>query len=111
MLDPRITTEQGLEEMSVGIRNTFHRVHFVYAHGKLADDLGTDIIYLQLFEQRLHDGLIAYTDNWKPVRFHLYKHPRTLELVGIVTYCNSEDKDKEAYDYGRKLVKQKPDKF
>lgn len=109
MLDPRITTEQGLEKKSAGIRNTYHRIPFVYAHGKLADDLGSDIIHLQLFERRLHDGLVAYTDDCKPVRFHLYKHPRTFELVGIVTYCNGEDK--EAYDYGRKLVEQKPDKF
>ena len=109
MLDPRITTEHGLEEKSIGVRNTYHRTPFIYAHGKLADDIGSDIIYLQLFEQRLHDGLVAYTDNWKPVRFHLYKHPRTFELVGIVTYCNGEDMD--AYNYGRKLVEQKPDKF
>ena len=108
MIDARITTEEGLAKKPAGIRPLYKFVSFVYAHGKLQDDLGTDLIYLMLGDQKFCDGLIAYTDEWKPVRFHLYKNPRNFETTGVVTYSCE---DKEAYDYGRQLVKNKPTRF
>ena len=109
MLDARIISEGQYDRLENDhIRSFYKRVPFVYAHGKLEDDFGTDIFYLFLGEYHLNDRLIAYTDEGKPVCFHLYKHPRTFEKVGIVTYsCD----DKEAYQYGRKLVQSKPDRF
>lgn len=108
MLDARIRTENELQQESSAIQKMYKRVPFVYAHGKLKDDLGTDIVYLFLGDNKLCNRLVAYTSNMEPVMFHLYKHPRTFELVGVVTYCCD---DKEAYEYGKKLVEDKPEKF
>lgn len=109
MLDARICSEEQLEKMdSHAIKTMYKRPGYVYAHGKLEADLGTDIIYLFLGDQKLCNGLIAYTQDWKPVCFHLYKHPRTLELTGIVTYsCD----DEESYRYGKRLVDERPERF
>lgn len=108
MLDARVLTEDELQHESSAIQKMYKRVPFVYAHGKLEDDLGANVIYLFLGDNRLCNGLVAYTSKRKPVRFHLYKHPRTLELTGVVTY-SCEDRD--AYEYGKRLVEEKPEKF
>ena len=109
VLDARIATEAELEQMENShVRSMYKRVPFVYAHGKLEDDLGTDIVYLFTGDYHLRNGLIAYTQKGKPVRFHLYKHPRTFELTGVVTYSCE---DKEAYQFGKRLVEEKPERF
>lgn len=109
VLDARIATEAQLQQMvNNSVRKMYKRVPFVYAHGQLEEDLGTDIIYLFEGDYHLRNGLVAYTTNLEPVCFHLYKHPRTLELTGIVTYCR---KDKESYEFGKKLVEARPDRF
>ena len=109
MLDARIYTQSQLEDIkSPAIAKMYKRVPFVYAHGKLEEDLGSDIIYLFLGDNKFCNGLVAYTADRKPVRFHLYKHPRTFELTGIVTYSSE---DKEAYEYGKRLVEEKPERF
>ena len=108
MLDARIATERQLENMPSAIRKMYKRISFVYAHGRLETDFGTDIFYIFKGDSNICNGLIAYTQDNKPVKFYLYKHPRTFELTGIVTYCNE---DKEANEYGRHLVELKPQKF
>lgn len=108
MLDARILTEYELQHESSAIQKMYKRVPFVYAHGKLEDDLGTDVFYMFLGDNRLCNGLRAYRPNGKPVRFHLYKHPRTLELTGIVTYSCE---DRESYEYGKRLVEERPERF
>lgn len=100
----------------------FKRVSWVYAHGKLEEDMQSDIIYLYNFENnvmgmmgKLRNGFVAYynkvnTDGTvtpKPVRFFLYKNPKFGHLQGIVTYCD----DIEAYKYGNMLVEMKPERF
>lgn len=107
MLDAKICTAEQMNEL--GHVGTFYkRVPYVYAHGKLADDLGTDIVYLFKGDNNYCNGLRAYTQQGKPVRFHLYRHPRTFELVGIVTYSCE---DQESYDYGKRLVEERPERF
>lgn len=108
MLDARIATKEQMEHLPSAIMKMYKRPGYVYAHGKLEDDLGTDIIYLFLGDQKLCNGMIDYTQDYKPVCFHLYKHPRTLELTGVVTYSNE---DKEAYQYGKMLVEKRPESF
>ena len=108
MLDARIRTERELEMENPSIRTMYHRVPFVYAHGELENDLGTDIIYLFLGDNHLCNGLIAYTMRGEPVRFHLYRHPETLECTGIVTYAS---RDEESYRYGERLVQERPKRF
>ena len=109
MLDARICSAEQLEKMdSHAVAKMYKRPGYVYAHGKLEKDLGTDIIYLFLGDYKLCNGLIGYTQDYKPVCFHLYKHPRTLELTGIVTYSSE---DIESYRYGKKLVEERPYRF
>lgn len=108
LLDAEILSEEQLNELdNSAIRNMYHRIPFVYAHGKLEEDLGTDIIYLFLGSYHLNNGLIAYTSDFKPVKFHLYRHPRTFELTGIVAYIS----DRESSLYGAKLVIERPERF
>lgn len=118
MLDPKIISQEQYDEMlqhpedgSAHMATRYKRIPFVYAHGKLQDDLGSDLFYLFLpMEWELCDGLRAYVrSSGKPVRFFLYKHPRTFELTGVVVYCDGSDS--EAYAYGRSLVENKPDRF
>ena len=105
MLDARVKTEKELEEENPTIRKMYKRIPFVYAHGELEEDWGTDILYLFLGNNVLCNGLVAYTKNGEPVRFHLYRHPETLQLTGIVTYAS---RDKESYEYGEKIIKERP---
>lgn len=83
------------------------RVPYVYAHGKLEDDLGTDLVNLYEGDYHLNNGLVAYTLDGKPVIFFLYKHPTFGHLTGIVCYTD----DKEACAYGKRLVESKPKIF
>lgn len=109
-MDARICSEYELQGMDRHAREVmYQRVPFVYAHGKLESDMGTDIIYLCKGDYGLRNGLVAYTQDNRAVRFHLYRHPRTFELTGIVTYCDGSDK--EAYEYGKRLVEERPDRF
>lgn len=101
--DARIISDQEFMESPT---RAYERPGFIYAHGKLEDDMHTDLFYLYLGDYHLQDGLVAYYKD-KPVRFFLYRHPDMLRLTGIVAYCD----DKEACLYGQNLVKERPDRF
>ena len=85
------------------------RIPWVYAHGKLEDDLKTDLFDVDLNGESVRDGLKALykdKDGVKEVVFHLYRNDFG-QLTGIATYAD----DEEAYAYGRKLVAEKPHIF
>ena len=81
------------------------RIPWVYAHGKLEDDLKTDLFDVDLNGESVRDGLKALYHG-KVVVFHLYRNMHGL-LTGIATYAD----DKEAFAYGRELVATKPSIF
>ena len=78
---------------------------FVYAHGKLEDDLKTDLFVIDLKGHSLKDGLRARY-NGKNVVLHLYTNDIG-QLTGVATYVDDED----AFNYGRNLVVTKPRLF
>ena len=83
-----------------------YRIPWVYAHGKLEDDLHTgDLFCTDLNGEVVENGMRA-TYNGKLVVFHLYRN-RFGQLTGVATYAD----DEEACAYGRNLVATKPDMF
>ena len=108
MMDAKILTASEVEKIeNSAIRRMYKEVPFVYAHGQLAEDMGTDVVYLLKGDNNLCNGLRAYWHG-EPVRFHLYRHPKFGHLTGVVTYSM---KDSVAYNFGRRLVEIKPATF
>ena len=108
MMDAKILTASEVEKIeNSAIRRMYKPVHFIYAHGQLAEDMGTDVVYLFQGDNRLCNGMRAYW-NGEPVSFHLYRHPKFGHLTGVVTYSM---KDSGSYEFGRRLVEIKPSTF
>lgn len=108
MMDARILTASEVEKIeNSAIRRMYKEVPFVYSHGQLAEDMGTDVVYLFKGDNNLCNGLRAYWHG-EPVRFHLYRHPKFGHLTGVVTYSM---KDSDGYNFGKELVALKPNTF
>lgn len=108
-MDAKILTASEVEAIdNSAIRRMYQQVPFVYAHGQLAEDMGTDKVYMfKGFENRLCNGMRAYW-HCDAVVFHLYRHPNFGHITGVVTYSM---KDSDAYNFGKELVKTKPITF
>ena len=78
---------------------------YIYAHGILEDDLGTDIVSANLNGAELKNGLTG-TYNGKDVIFYIYMSDFG-HTTGVVVYKD----DEEANEYGKKLVEAKPHTF
>lgn len=108
MMDAKILTASEVEKIeNSAIRRMYQRIPYVYAHGQLAEDMGTDVVYLFKGNNNLCNGLRAYWHG-EPVRFHLYRHPKFGHLTGVVTYSM---KDSDGYNFGKELVALKPNTF
>ena len=100
-MDARIIGERELEELresKSGMYNLYKRVPWVYAHGRLEDDMGTDLVYL-LSTMQPRDRFKAYYKD-KCVMFHMYRNRRNYEWCGLVTYAD----DIKAYAFAREVV-------
>lgn len=78
------------------------RVAWVYAHGKLEDDMCHDCFYADNADVKNGDKAVY---KGKEVVFHLY--PLRGRLTGIACYTD----DQEAMTYGQSLVKEQPQLF
>ena len=107
-MDARVLTDPEVEKIeNSAIRRMYKRIPYVYAHGQLAKDMGTDVVYLFKGDNNLCNGMAAYWHG-EPVRFHIYRHPKYGHLTGVITYSM---KDSWAYNFGKRLVELKPATF
>ena len=102
---PKLVSAYEYCQMNEEERKSFVRPGFIYAHGKLDDDMKTDVFNINIDDKDVVDGLKAEY-NGKECVFHLYQG-HFGHLTGIVTYSD----DEEACDYGRKLKEEKPVTF